>query len=325
MQIWASTEADNYFQSMQKKADTANEELKEYFRQVMRNIAKEMNVATRFTDIRTLRRNEPHVPPLKVLDLCMAPGSFTEEVRQFLPLADMNGISLPLSLGGHKLLLERGPLLKVEFLDITMLAAEMGFTLDDVPSDHPDQNLFLFKRPFFGETFDLILCDGNVLRTHQRQEYREKMEPTRLCASQLVFALQHIRTGGNFVMLLHRAETMPVMKIIYAFTKFSASVQLFKPARIHAIRSSFYIVAKGVNPQSEAALRVVEEWKEVWASSTLRFSTWEEEQPTDDEVEAILAEFGEKFIEICEPMWKIQADAMFYRLRNGFSTSYLKF
>lgn len=318
-------QADIYFQRVQKSADTATPKLKTVFQQMMREIAKEMNEQTQFiTDIEAHRKSEFRSPPPKVLDLCMAPGGFTEEVREGLsPLTEINGITLPVSLGGHDLLVNEGPRLKVEFLDITMLAAEMGFTIDDIRPDHPDRNSFYFDRPFFGQRYDLILCDGQVLRTHKRQEYRERYEAIRLSVSQLVFALQRIKTGGTFVMLLHKAEILPILRVIRAFNQFSSSVRLFKPVKKHAMRSSFYLVAKGVDPQSAVAMRVVKEWKEHWASSTLHFATWEEKQATVDEVESILAEFGEKFIELCEPMWKIQSDALALKLKNGFSTSNL--
>lgn len=243
---------------------------------MMGEIAKEMNDATQFiTDIEVRRKNEHFAPPPKVLDLCMAPGGFADQVRQGLsPLAVVNGITLPLSLGGHELLLENSTRLKVEFLDITMLAAEMGVTVSDIPLDHPEIDSFLFSRPFINQTFDLILCDGQVLRTHKRLEYREKTEALRLCMSQLVFALQHIKSGGTVAMLLHRVHCIQTLNIIYAFHKFSSNVELYKPIKYHAMRSSFYLVAKGVNPQSVHALHAVNEWKTDWASCTLNFSTW---------------------------------------------------
>lgn len=308
---------------MQTTSDNATPKLKLIFFHVMRDIAADINNATQFISDLEVHRSIGHrAPPPKVLDLCMAPGGFTEQVRQSVsPLAVFNGITLPLSLGGHDLLLENSTRLKVEFLDITMLAGEMGFEMADIAMGHPDYDLFRFDRPFFNQKYDLILCDGKVLRTHKRQEYREKTEGFRLRFSQLVFALHRIKAGGSFVMLFHKVDSPHTLNLIYKFHKFSASVKLFKPSKYHAMRSSFYLVAKGVNPHSVDALQAIDEWKQVWASCTLR---GEEPVIAADKVQIILDEFGEKYIEMCDPMWKIQLGALSRNLKNGFKCKNLK-
>lgn len=267
-----------------------------------------------------MHRNIAHrLPPAKVLDLCMAPGGFSEEVRQSLsPLAVFNGITLPLSDGGHNVLLENSTRLKIEFLDITMLAQEMGVKETDIPLDHPDHKLFRFDQPFFNEKHDLILCDGQVLRTHKRQEYREKTEALRLNVSQLVFALQHMKSGGTFVMLLHNADSPHTLNLIYTFRKFSSRIHVFKPTKYHTMRSSFYFVAKGVNPDSVDALDAVNEWKKIWASCTIQ-RTGEEPKISNENIQKILVDFGVEFIQMCEPMWKIQCEALSRKLREGFN------
>lgn len=284
---------------------------------MMRQIAREMDKATEFlTDLQTYEK--PNLPPPKVLDLCMAPGGFSSEARSRLWMVEICGLTLPSSHGGHKLLINTGPMVKVEFVDITMLAAEMGATNDDIPVDHPDSNRFLFDRPFYGQEFDLVLSDGQVLRTHSRQNYRDKVEGVRLCVSQLIFAMQHIKAGGTFVMLLHKVYMWPMVKQLHTFSKFCSEVQLFKPAKKHAIRSSFYLVAKGVDPHAPAAVHAVKEWKQIWMSTTFGFSTWNYEDPSEDDVKSVLADFGEKIVELSEPLWKIQSAALLREIRNGF-------
>lgn len=320
-QCWASKQADEYFKLKQRNCDEAPADTQTIFLKMMREIAREMDKETRFlTDINTIKKTNPRAPPPKVLDQCMAPGGFSEEVYHTLcPLTEIYGITLPTSHGGYELLVKQRERLKVEFVDITLLAADMGATETDIPDDHPDKNSFVFRRTFSDKMFDLIISDGQVLRTHKRQEYREKMEALRLSVSQLIFALQHIKTDGTFVMLLHNVNAWRVLKLIYTFTKISSSVQLFKPIRKHKIRSSFYLVAKGVKPHAPEALRVIDEWKKTWMSITIDFSTWNETVLSEEEeVKTVLADFGETIIKMAEPLWEIQLKALQDLVKNGF-------
>ena len=170
--------------------------------------------------------------------------------------------------------------------------------------------------------FDLVLSDGQVLRTHKRLSYRDKLESLRLSVSQLIFAMQHIKTGGTFVMLLHRVCAWPILKRLYTFYKFSSEEHLFKPTKKHALRSSFYLVAKGVNPHAPAAVEAVEKWKQLWAIITFDCSTWKADEPPEDEIKSLLEDFGEKIIELSEPIWKIQSAALQRALSNGFTKSF---
>lgn len=129
-----------------------------------------------------------------VLDMCMAPGGFLATVLAKNPGAFARGLSLPVSKGGHKVLLPDDLNIEAEFLDITMLAADMGVT--DIPVAHPDASNMLPQRfdPF--ELFDLVLCDGQVLRTHARAAYREPREARRLSVTQLAMGLEHVKSGA---------------------------------------------------------------------------------------------------------------------------------
>ncbi|KAF2433059.1 hypothetical protein EJ08DRAFT_87338 [Tothia fuscella] len=200
----------------------------------------------------------------KFLDLCMAPGGFPQFLLQLNPSAQVCGISLPPSKGGHKLFLDlQDSRITLNFMDITFLYTEM---LDSanilVPSGHPDAGDFIETRPYLSDVFDLVICDGQVLRTHKRAEYRELVEATRLLVSQLVLALQRIRAGGTIVVLLHKLETWSTLQLLYMFSKFSL-VQLFKPEKCHAIRSSFYLIAKSVQPQNPHAVKAISTWEKI--------------------------------------------------------------
>jgi hypothetical protein len=196
------------------------------------------------------------------------------------------------------------------FLDITMLASEFG--VDEVPPRHPEHTSFLVERPYLGQLFHLVFCDGQVLRTHQRAGYREQQEALRLTVSQLILALQRIRAGGTLVMLLHKVEAWDTTELLYQFSRFS-SIQLFKPERSHAIRSSFYVVAKNVLPDTEAAKQAVGIWKKAWWRATFGGPNGTGEAkliPDESDVQAVIDEFGTELISLGRPIWEIQANAL---------------
>lgn len=268
---------------------------------MMRSIGKEMDAATdAFFCLR------PHM-----LDLCMAPGGYSRSLLDRHPKASVRGISLPSSLGGHNLRVKHGrmdPRVQVQFMDITMLASEFGVHLDDIPSRHPDASQFSDARPYHGQEFDIVICDGQVLRTHPRAEWRESCEATRLTVSQLILGLQRIKTGGTFIILLHKIEAWNTCTLLKAFDAFS-SVVLFKPKKSHATRSSFYLVAKNVQPESGPAKEAVKEWKETWYKTTFEGDS-SQQDPSEEVVDAFLVEYGPRLVELGHEIWDTQARAL---------------
>lgn len=249
---------------------------------------------------------------IDVLDICMAPGGFCAAVRDVHPSASICAITLPAAQNGHDILLRgwnKDARLHVLCLDVTMLATEMG--APQIAPNHPDAANFVFSQPFSNRRFDLIFCDGQVLRRHQRAEYRERREAWRLLTSQLVVALQRVREGGTLVLLLHKLDAWDTVFLLHTLSKFS-TLQLFKPTKKHAIRSSFYAVAKGIQPQDSKLLAAIETWKKGWSIAT--FGTEEEYTSTrhghDIEVKQVLEDFGEDLIRLGEPIWAIQQVAL---------------
>jgi 23S rRNA U2552 (ribose-2'-O)-methylase RlmE/FtsJ len=271
---------------------------------MMQGIGKEMNERTG-----ALSNFGPRSGPPKFLDLCMAPGGFSQFLLKLNPTAHICGISLPVSKGGHKLFLDiEDSRVTVNFMDITFLCAEMQDSANAaIPSDHPDASNFIETRPYLSEVFDLVICDGQVLRTHKRAEYREPVEATRLLVSQLVLGLQRIRAGGTMVVLLHKLEMWSNLQLLYMFSKFS-EVQLFKPAKSHAIRSSFYLIAKGVQPHNPHAVKAISTWKRAWLATTFRSRP--EDTTTEKEVQVALSQFGEHYVRLGIPIWSIQKAAL---------------
>lgn len=259
---------------------------------------------------------------LEVLDICMAPGGYSAAVLKHNSLATICGLSLPINEGGHDVLLpnwQRDKKVKIEFMDITMLAAEMGFP-DLVTQGSPDASQFTNYIPYKSRVFDVVFCDGQVLHTHTRvglpiQVGRTKHEPPRLTAAQLTIALHRIKRYGTLVMLLHQAYSPHIIRLLESFNQFS-NISLFKPKTSHHDRSSFYLVAKNVDPKHETVSDLLHQLQISWTASTIQ--NFDVQLPVDSPgvndtsktMETIMQIFGEKLIALAEPMWDIQKKAL---------------
>lgn len=247
--------------------------------------------------------------PSTILDICMAPGAFLEIALKKNPGSHALAFSLPVSCGGYKSRLASSLNVKRVFLDVTMLAADMD--VDQIPEGHEDAENFLPRQLEEGRLFDLVICDGQVLRQHPRAPYREKREATRLATTQLALGLQHLRPGGTIIVLLHRLEAWNTANLIWMFHK-TSSVQLFKPKKGHAKRSSFYMVATNVESQHPEAVEAVKRLKESWRIAT--FGSDEEygkmTLDKDPSVETLVEDFGSELMKLGKAIWKRQANAL---------------
>ncbi|KAI0827239.1 hypothetical protein F5Y06DRAFT_236651 [Hypoxylon sp. FL0890] len=327
-QGWQSSAGDTHFANQRQRADHATAQGKARFFQMMEKIGQEMDSVS---SILTFPDNLSN-GPARVLDLCFAPGGFGSTIIGLNPRILVRGITLPPSLGGHEIQLpgwETHPRLRIRFCDLTMRAGEMGVGPAMVPEGHPDRTNFdfstrLFVKDVYGEDeadepFDLVICDGQVLRTHApvRAEYREHREATRLTLSQLVIGLQRLQganNNGRLVMLLHKPDALYTALLLRTLNTF-AQLKLFKPQRKHALRSSFYVLATEVRASSYEAVRAIAGWKKDWAVATLGTDEeWEAHRAENvfnlDIVKALTKDFGRELIRISEPVWAIQASAL---------------
>ena len=251
--------------------------------------------------------------PVQVLDLCMAPGGYTVSLLRQHPTAFVDAISLAQKEGGHKVMANYGrkdARVAVQFMDITMLSSEFGIT--EVPDGHPEFKKFSNSRPFNRRTYSIVFCDGQVLPNSQRASYREGREATRLTTAQLTLALQRIKHGGTLIMLLHKLNRWNTVELISIFNEVS-EVQLFKPKKKHAIRFSFYLVAKNVQVNNAKLQDAVRKWRKVWFDATFggeEGTGTDIEQAAAEKVMATLERFGADLMRLGNPIWYTQASAL---------------
>lgn len=310
--MWKNPQATAHFRRLRYKADKANRKEREVFFDIMRKIGDEMDAASR--GALSLPRSNA-----RVLDLCMAPGGYTAAVLKHSPHAAVCAYTLPQDLGGHPIIHCRDSRVGVMFGDITLLHTEFG--VEEVPREHSECAEFSDKRPWFGKRFDLVFCDGQALRTHKPHiaDYQQKeVEAARLTVSQLILAMQRIESGGTLIMLLHNCATYKTIKILRVFDDI-AQLQVFKPTSCHTRRGSFYLIAKNVQPGHPEAVAAVDEWKKAWKQ--LSFPTLAQdgkevspkfvsEPGFPQDVSDLLETFGERVIELGEPIWQIQKEAL---------------
>ncbi|KAI1484745.1 hypothetical protein F5X96DRAFT_411131 [Biscogniauxia mediterranea] len=330
-QGWQNRDGDTHFAHQRQRADNPTAQGKARFFAMMEQIGDEMDSAS---SILTLPDRPPFSRP-RVLDLCFSPGGFVSSIMKRNPNALIYGVTLPVSLGGHEIMLPRwreNPRLHVKFCDLTMRAADMGVDASMIPEGHPDRANFDFSTRLFAadswqdtevdETFDLVICDGQVLRTHapMRAAYRENREASRLTLAQLVIGIQRLRKVGNsghrgrLVMLLHKVDALDTAWLLRTISTF-AKIRLFKPRHKHALRSSFYLLATEVRADSDEAAQAINEWRKDWAIATLGTEhEWiyrqNEKLFNSEAVSKLTMEFGQELIRLGEPVWRTQTSAL---------------
>lgn len=306
---WENKAGDVFFEKQRHQADHADEKTIKFFYKMMKNIASEMNQATGALRVHVTWPGKP-----RLLDFCAAPGGFLESAIRMNARAEATGFSLPPTQGGHEVIMPLGANVAFKYADITMFAGDMGccYTEDSIPQDHPDAESFVLEPAIErGRRFDLIFCDGQVLRTHARAAYREPWESRRLTATQLAIGLEHVSLGGTMVVLLHKLEAVDTVNLLYTFSRFS-SIQLFKPRSAHAKRSSFYMVATNIKSDSPQVREAIEYWKTLW--KVLTFGSDEERSNKISEghmdQQVLVEQFGPDLVRLGKRIWEIQARAL---------------
>jgi hypothetical protein len=124
-------------------------------------------------------------------------------------------------------------------------------------------------------------------------------------------SLQRIKQGGTVVALLHKLDAWDTIALLHKLSRFS-TLELFKPEKKHAVKSSFYVVAKNVQSHSTESNMAVEGWKKEWHIATfgtdMEFA--ENRRNNDSTVWDVLESFGDQLVMLGEPVWQIQSNAL---------------
>ncbi|KAG9248366.1 hypothetical protein BJ878DRAFT_412928 [Calycina marina] len=296
---------DAHFQAQRQSADASSLLGEKYFFKMMIEIAREMHEQTSVLSPNTASGK------IKVLDVCMAPGGFTAAALEEHPRGELYAITLPKSMGGHQALVPMDKLRGLKELDITMLR-ELADG-DEIPKTHPECANFRIEKPYKFHKFDLAFCDGMVLRTHKRATYREQTERLRLTTSQLIIAMTRVANGGTIALLQHKLDSWMPARIVCTFSRFS-KVQVFKPQKKHASRSSFYMVAKYIDTDSEGFRECLKRLREDWWEATFGGEGGTGRCADGDDEDSVMRQINDSAntnaFRLGRPVWKIQADAL---------------
>ncbi|TGO84806.1 hypothetical protein BPOR_0463g00040 [Botrytis porri] len=250
-------DGDAHFKQQRERADSTTLEGERGFYKMMQQIGEEMHDAHSIFNI-------PFVPDgqVNILDLCMAPGGYTAAALDYRNSFRAYAITLDPKFGGHKVIIDTGRLHGFRYHDITMFR-EFCPEGKNIPENFKSE--FDDVKPFMFIKYHLVFADGKTLRTHDRikDTYNANLnkETVRLQTSQLILAMNRMHNGGTLVMLLHKIDTWQSAFMLYTFSKF-AKVEVFKPVKKHATRSSFYMIAKDIKINHPEAIKAIEEWKE---------------------------------------------------------------
>ncbi|KAF5522874.1 hypothetical protein CGCA056_v005621 [Colletotrichum aenigma] len=147
---WENPAGDRFFQQQRARATNPKTSTKLSFYDMMKRIGTEMQHTTGALKIKSPASDSP-----QILDMGMAPGGFLATAMRLNKNSGAKaiGFSLPTADGGYQSLVPKSEDIDVRYLDVTMLAADLGF--ENIPTDHPDADKFLPRQFEPGQKFDL--------------------------------------------------------------------------------------------------------------------------------------------------------------------------
>ncbi|PWY61987.1 FtsJ-like methyltransferase family protein [Aspergillus eucalypticola CBS 122712] len=290
---WKNPAGDQFFEKELQIADNADKEAAKNFFKMIKGIGHDMH---RLTDV--FRIHNPVLDKQRILDMRMAPGGCLGIALQVNPKTRAIGFGLPKCEGGHNVLLLKHPTISAKFIDITLLAADMGWL--DIPNDQSRCGEILAPSIRPGQALDLIICDG------------KHREASRLTLTHLALGLGHTKLGGTIVILLHKVKSSHTLQLLHAISTFS-SVRLYKHPRFHAKRSLFYMLATIIWHYCSEAAVAIQGWRRMWEIAMLGTDdTFSQAiQGNVRDIDVILKNFDPRLAVLGKHIWGVQADALY--------------
>jgi hypothetical protein len=141
--------------------------------------------------------------------------------------------------------------------------------------------------------------------------------------SQLILAFNYTAIDGTVVIRLGSPEHDRTVAILYTLSLLFEHVNVHKPKKSHEDRKTFYAVAMGFqnnefkNP--EKCQFITDKLSNSWWEATfggedgggVKLGEWWEEIVPTDQLPKL---FGERFIQLALPMWKIQIKGLKNRI-----------
>ncbi|KAF7977153.1 hypothetical protein HWV62_4571 [Athelia sp. TMB] len=323
---WDDGRMDKHFVEQRQTADTAgpNSPLNFVWFRKMKDIFREIDRKSGCI---------PNLQRLNFLDLGCCPGGFSSYVLNQHKASRGFGISLPLSQGGHKFLLEEHLQSRytVMFTDLTyftlgpsdssLSTLESSLTPNHLPTNNQNPPPLQSLPPQIKNgNFSLVILDGHLLRT---QEGVRSWEYDRLLIAQLIIGLQGLKLGGTLVVKLSRPDAVRTAKLLYMLDGLSEAGGLVtcKPRSMHASRGTFYAVARNVGhgqiPVADMLLGLRKLWQDLTFGGTEGCGRFLEEADldfivtTEDLVGSSTRDgYLCRLVELARDVWVGQAEAL---------------
>jgi 23S rRNA U2552 (ribose-2'-O)-methylase RlmE/FtsJ len=177
-------------------------------------------------------------PPLIFVDLCGAPGGWSEYLLWKVPSAEGYALSLSTERGG---------------LSWNVSSPRLHVSRDgdgDILSDGDR-----FATAFVPRAADLVVADGGTDNAPGRED-RQEQDGQRLFIAETATALKCLALGGSYVLKLFDCVTLPTIELMYLLSLCFQETHLIKPMTSRPANSERYLVCKGYRESAAASLLV---------------------------------------------------------------------